>query len=81
MIRGLHHASITTPDRDRLVAFYRDLLGFEVVSQSEWDGGSGVADTIYGLPNTAVKMAMLRTSNAYLEIFQFVRPVGRAGRG
>ena len=79
MIRGLHHASITTPDRDRLVAFYRDLLGFEVVRESEWDGGAGVADTIYGLPNTAVKMTMLRTANAYLEIFQFVRPVGRTG--
>ncbi len=36
MIRGLHHASITTGDLDRLVAFYRDLLGFEVVLETSW---------------------------------------------
>ena len=78
MIRGLHHTSITTGDRDRLVAFYRDLLGFEVVSQSEWAGGNAVADAIFDLKDSAVKMAMLRTSNAYLEIFEFANPQGRA---
>jgi catechol 2,3-dioxygenase-like lactoylglutathione lyase family enzyme len=31
MIKGLHHASITTGDLDRLIAFYRDQLGFQVV--------------------------------------------------
>lgn len=79
MIRGLHHTSITTPDRDRLVAFYRDLLGFEVVSQSAWSGGNAAADAIFDLNDSAVKMAMLRTSNAFLEIFEFANPVGRPG--
>jgi catechol 2,3-dioxygenase-like lactoylglutathione lyase family enzyme len=79
MIVGLHHASITTPDRDRLVAFYRDLLGFEVVRQSEWAGGNPMADAIYDLKDSAVKMAMLRTANAYLEVFQFENPKGRTG--
>ena len=77
MIRGVHHTSITTADRDRLVAFYRDLLGFEVVSESEWSGGNPAADTIFGLKDSAVRMAMLRASNAYLEIFEFARPEGR----
>ena len=79
MIRGLHHASITTRDIQRLAAFYRDLLGFEVVLETSWDGGNPAADAIYGLGDTAVRMVMLRTANAALELFEFVRPLGRAG--
>jgi hypothetical protein len=46
MIRGVRHISITAADRDRLVAFYRDL---EVVSQSEWNGGNPATEAIFGL--------------------------------
>ncbi len=79
MIKGLHHASITTGDIDRLTRFYRDLLGFEIVLQTSWDGGNPVADAIYALDNTSVKMVMLKTANAYLELFQFDKPVGTPG--
>lgn len=77
MIVGLHHASITTPDLDRLVAFYRDQMGFSVALETEWDAGNTTADRIFGLADTAVRMAMLRTSNAFLELFEFRHPVGR----
>ena len=79
MIRGLHHASITTGDLDRLVAFYRDLMGFEVVMETAWAGGNAVADAIFALSESAVRMVMLRTSNAFLELFAFDHPVGKAG--
>ncbi len=79
MIRGLHHASITTGDLDRLVAFYCDLLGFEVVLETSWAGGNPVADAIYALKDSAVRMAMLRTANAFLELFEFSHPVGKPG--
>jgi catechol 2,3-dioxygenase-like lactoylglutathione lyase family enzyme len=79
VIVGLHHTSITTANLDRLTAFYRDQLGFEVVLAVEWDGGNPLADTIYGLTDTAVRMVMLRAANAFLELFEFARPVGRPG--
>jgi catechol 2,3-dioxygenase-like lactoylglutathione lyase family enzyme len=79
MIRGLHHASITTGDLDRLTAFYRDLLGFEVVLETSWSGGAAVADAIFALQDSAVRMLMLRTSNAFLELFEFSNPVGKPG--
>ena len=79
MILGIHHTSITTPDVDRLAAFYCDHLGFEVVSRAEWDSGNKAADAIYALEDTAVKMVMLRTSNSYLEMFEFVSPLGKPG--
>jgi catechol 2,3-dioxygenase-like lactoylglutathione lyase family enzyme len=79
MIRGLHHASITTANLDALVCFYHDLLGFEVVLETSWAGGNAVADAIFALHDSAVRMVMLRTSNAFLELFEFTHPVGKAG--
>ena len=79
MIRGLHHASITTPDLDRLSAFYCDLMGFEVVLETAWAAGNATADMIFGLTDTAVRMVMLRTANACLELFEFASPVGKTG--
>jgi catechol 2,3-dioxygenase-like lactoylglutathione lyase family enzyme len=79
MIKGLHHASITTGDLDRLAAFYRDLLGFVVVFEYAWEAGNKAADAIYGLKDSAVRMAMLRTSNVFLELFEFANPIGKTG--
>ena len=32
MIRGIHHVAISTPDIDRLAAFYTDVVGFVPVT-------------------------------------------------
>lgn len=79
MIKGLHHASITTADLDRLRRFYCDLLGFEVAFEYAWDAGNAAADAIYGLRDSAVRMAMLHTANACLELFEFANPIGKPG--
>ena len=50
MIRGIHHAAISTGDLQRALAFYRDLLGFEMVFEGGWPAGVEVADNITGLP-------------------------------
>ncbi len=74
MISGLHHTSITTANLGRLTAFYRDELGFTVVMEGAWDGDNARADTIFGLTGSAVRMVMLRTANAFLELFEFAHP-------
>ena len=79
MILGLHHASITTARLDRLSAFYRDQLGFETVLETSWEAGNSAADIIFGLTGTAVRMVMLRISNACLELFEFAAPRGQPG--
>lgn len=78
MITGLHHVSITTGNFDRMVDFYCDLLGFTVALEFSWDGDSPTSDAIFALEDTAVRMAMLKTSNAFFEIFEFSNPVGKA---
>lgn len=78
MIRGIHHVAINTPDLDRLMAFYRDVVGFEVVesSRTAWDGSPEI-DAIIGLKGSAARVVMLRAANAYLEIFEYRRPTAR----
>jgi glyoxylase I family protein len=78
MIRGVHHVAIHTPDIDRLVAFYRDVVGFEVVesSRTEWDNNPYI-DQIIGMKGTAAKCVMMRAANVYVEFFEYQRPASR----
>ena len=77
MIRGVHHVAMATGDIDRLVAFYRDALGFEVLSRGGWEQGSTAIDGIVGLPGSAARTAMLRAGNAYIEMFEYSAPAGK----
>ena len=74
MIRGLHHVAIATNDVERMLAFYRDLLGLEVGVDYTWPDGTGGADQITALPHSSARHIMLRNGNAYFEIFQYFSP-------
>src|SRR5439155_10793417 len=74
MIPRLHHVAISTPDADRLVAFYRDLLGFEVIYSGAWPQGTTAADSLTALEGSSARQVMLRAGNAYLELFEFSSP-------
>ena len=76
MIRGVHHIAISTPNLDRIVAFYRDVVGAEVVYEGGWSRGSPIIDRIIGLSDSEAKQAMLKLGNAYLEFFEYVSPPG-----
>jgi catechol 2,3-dioxygenase-like lactoylglutathione lyase family enzyme len=77
MLLGLHHVAISTPDADRMIAFYRDQLGFELVLDRPWQEGSELADTVLGLERSSGRQVLLRIGNAYLELFQFATPYAR----
>ena len=79
MIRGVHHVAVSTPDLDRLVAFYRDVMGAEVVYEGGWSKGSAIIDEIVGLKDSACRQAMLKLGNAYLEFFQYESPTPEPG--
>ena len=80
-INGLHHVAISTPDLDRLTAFYVDVLGFELVEDwlGGWAQGNPVIDRIVGLQDSAARQVMLRAGNLYLEVFQYASPPPRPG--
>ncbi len=74
MIRGVHHVAISTPNLERLLAFYRDQLGFEQVQRVSWPEGSTAIDEVLSLRNSSAEQAMLKTSNLCLELFEFSNP-------
>jgi catechol 2,3-dioxygenase-like lactoylglutathione lyase family enzyme len=75
-VNGLHHTCYTVADLDRSLAFYRDLLGCEVLAEQEKEGGYLAA--IVGYPDAHVRMAHLRAPGAehVIELFEYLAPVG-----
>lgn len=77
MIRGLHHVGMATHDIERLLTFYTKLIGCTEVIRFDWEAGYADGDRVVGLTGSAVKHAMMRAGNSYLEIFQFLSPLGK----
>jgi catechol 2,3-dioxygenase-like lactoylglutathione lyase family enzyme len=75
-IERLHHTGYTVSDLDRSVAFYRDLLGCEVIASQEKEGGYLAA--IVGYPDAHVRMAHLRIPSGehVIELFEYLAPDG-----
>ena len=74
MIRGIHHVAISTPDLDRLVAFYTDVIGFIPVMSTEWNDRPLVDRMIGGYDRSAARQVMLQAGNAHLELFEYTSP-------
>jgi catechol 2,3-dioxygenase-like lactoylglutathione lyase family enzyme len=79
VLLGIHHVAICTPNADRLIDFYRGLLGFEVAADQSWEPGVEVADVVLGLRRSGGRQVLLKTGDGYLELFQFASHPGRPG--
>ncbi|MFO0688386.1 MAG: VOC family protein [Myxococcota bacterium] len=74
MIRHIHHTGISTPDLDRAIHFYCDLLGFEILTRFERPSGSPGMDAMLDLPGVGFQAALLRLGRTMIEVFQFTAP-------
>lgn len=74
MIVGLHHVALGVPDLDSGITFYTEHFGFELVDRFEWNRDNPVIDSAIGLPGSAARGAMLKTSNAFVELWQYEEP-------
>ena len=73
-----HHMGIQVADLDRSLAFYRDILGFEVVFR--WNPQADYIRTMTGYPGADIHAAILRLpgdADVFLEILEY-RDVDRA---
>lgn len=73
-----HHHGFTVSDAERSAAFYRDLLGLELVRVSERRDLPSY-DRILGHDNVVLKVAILRhpVSELLLELVEYINPVGQ----
>ncbi len=72
MMKGLFHASITVSNLERSVAFYRDILGLELLYTRE-SSGEGLSKGV-GVENAHLKIAILRVRDDFLELIEYVTP-------
>ncbi len=76
MIRGVHHLAISTPDLDRFVDHYKRWFGFERCAEGCWERGNARVDRMVGLPDSTAKYVMIQLGGFYVEVFEFVAPLG-----
>ena len=74
MIRGIHHVAVHVRDLDRMIEFYRDAFGFEVVGEEFSWRDTPWLDQLLDVPGSAARGAMLRAGSCYMELFEFSAP-------
>jgi catechol 2,3-dioxygenase-like lactoylglutathione lyase family enzyme len=74
MIRGIHHIAVHVRDLPRMIRFYREAFGFEVVGAEFSWRDSDIVDRIIGVAGSAARGAMLRAGTCYMELFEFSAP-------
>jgi catechol 2,3-dioxygenase-like lactoylglutathione lyase family enzyme len=75
-VRAVESISVTVGDMDRSVAFYRDVLTFEAVSDSEVAGDD--VEHLYGVFGARVRIVTLKLGGETLKLEQFIAPRGRS---
>jgi catechol 2,3-dioxygenase-like lactoylglutathione lyase family enzyme len=81
MVLSVWHTSWTVSDLERSIAFYRDLMGFELLRRRVRTGT--FIETVVGFPGAELHIAALRIPQAseppsqhHLELIQYVSPKG-----
>jgi lactoylglutathione lyase len=83
---GVWHFSFTVSDLNRSIAFYRDLLGLQLVHMQEQD--NAYTRRLVGFPDAVLRVAQLAVpgqprsiSTHDLELVEYVRPRGERRDG
>ena len=76
MIKGIEHIGLSVSDLDRSVAFYRDILGLEVVRILEPSPDSPL-EKVVGLPGCRARIAHMQSEKGMLELFEYITPRGK----
>lgn len=75
MLLRTNHTSFTVSDLDRSVAFYRDKIGMEFISQQVRD--QKFSEKASGIPGAHLKIAFLKAPDHKLELIQYLNPPGK----
>ena len=80
----IFHTGLTVSDLERSIAFYRDILGLELVTQ--WESAQPYLRTVVGYPDAELRIALLRLprgatgrSGHHIELLEYRAPRGTRG--
>ncbi|HXA08331.1 MAG TPA: VOC family protein [Chthoniobacterales bacterium] len=74
-ILAADHTGITVANLERSLAFWRDVLGFEVSHRPHQTGS--LASEITGVPGAAISIAVLKGYGHKIELLEYLAPPGR----
>ena len=77
MIKGVHHTCITVSNLEQSIAFYRYVLGLELVMTEESERSGDDRSKALGVAKAKVKLAILRAGDAQVELIEYVTAQGR----
>lgn len=75
MIQRFDHAAISVSNLERSLAFYRDVLGLELLRILEPDPSLPLG-TVVGMPGARARIAHLMLGPTMIELFEYQQPVG-----
>ena len=72
---GLHHVALSTPNLERCLEFYCNVLGAEPASPVQnWQIGNMQSDASLQVRDSSARFAHIKLGKAYIEIFEFQTP-------
>jgi len=74
-VLGFNHTSFTVADLDRTIAFFQELLGFELKSRSPRDGPS--IERLTGIDGAHITIAFLTGAGHTVELIEYSAPADR----
>ncbi|MEE8436004.1 MAG: VOC family protein [bacterium] len=74
-VLGFNHTSFTVTELDRTIAFFRDLLGFELQSRGPRD--DTVIQRLTRIPGASISVAFLSGPGHTVELIEYTGPDGR----
>jgi catechol 2,3-dioxygenase-like lactoylglutathione lyase family enzyme len=74
-VLATNHTSFTVSDLDRSIAFFRDCLGFELLSKAPRDPGT--VERITGVADADIMVAYVQGPGHRLELIEYLAPADR----
>jgi glyoxylase I family protein len=69
------HTGITVSNLERSLAFWRDVLGFELSHRAHHTGG--LASEVTGVPGSEISLAVLKGYGHKIELLEYLAPADR----
>lgn len=76
-IKRVNHTGISVADMERSLSFYRDLLGLELIFDSDLDDIPAL-NAVVGMDKARGRVTWLRAGDTMIELWQWDHPEGRS---